>query len=329
MSRAGRGPMLSPLGFDLRSLEAFVATSRKGSMAAAAQRLGLSQPAISQIIKGLEESLGVALIDRSHRPLKLTANGFFLREAAEELLADAQRIPSRLREIESGFPPGLRIGIVDSLASPFVPDLLSSLQPSLRTLSVAGGLAAMMREAFVDSRFDVVITNDPMDDLDGLVRHTIFSEPYVLVVPKSLAADGAAVDLAGLAKRSNLIRWSSQSRIGAEIELHLRRLRIEIPRRFEFDSADTIVGMVEAGLGWTIMTPLCLLNSFSKLEAAHILPFPGPKFFRKLSLISRAGVLDKISLRLADTSRAILREKYLPKMAQFGPWLDGQTSVRE
>jgi len=298
-------------------------------MAAAAQRLGLSQPAISQIIKGLETSLGVALIDRSHRPLKLTANGIFLREAAEELLAGAQRIPSRLREIESGFPPGLRIGIVDSLASPFVPDLMSSLQPSLQTLSVAAGLAVTLREAFVDSRFDVVITNDPMDDLDGLVRHTIFTEPYVLVVPKSLTAGVSETDPASLAKTSNLIRWSSQSQIGAEIELHLRRLRVEIPRRFEFDSADTLVGIVEAGLGWAIMTPLCLVNSFSKLEAAHVMPFPGPKFFRRLSLISRAGVLDRISLRLANTSRTILREKYLPKMAKLGPWLDGQISVGE
>lgn len=319
--------MISPLGFDLRSLEAFVVTSRKGSMAAAAQRLSMSQPAISQIIKCLETSLGVTLIDRSHRPLKLTANGVFLRDAAENLLADAQRIPSRLRAIEGGFPPGLRLGIVESLASPFVPDLFSSLQPSLQTLSVAAGLASALREAFVDSRFDVVITNDPMTDLGGLVRHTIFTEPYVLVVPERLAPDETELDLATLAKTSNLIRWSSKSQTGAEIEQHLRRLRLEIPRRFEFDSSDTLVGIVEAGLGWTIMTPLCLLNSLARLETARILPFPGPKFFRRVSLISRAGELDRIALRLAETSRDILREKYLPKTTQFGPWLDGQISV--
>lgn len=327
MSPFARGPMLSPLGFDLRSLEAFVVTCRKGSMAAAAQRLSMSQPAISQIIKCLETSLGVSLIDRRHRPLKLTANGVFLREAAEDLLADAQRIPSRLREIESGFPPGLRIGIVDSLASPFVPDLLSSLQTSLQTLSVAAGLAGALREAFVDSRFDIIITNDPMNDLDGLVRHTVFTEPYVLVVPERLAPDDSELDLATLAQTSNLIRWSSKSQVGAEIEQHLRRLRVEIPRRFEFDSSDTLVGIVEAGLGWTIMTPLCVVNSLARFQTARIMPFPGPKFFRKLSLISRAGEFDKIALRLAERSRDILREKYLPKMAQLGPWLDGQISV--
>lgn len=296
-------------------------------MAAAARRLSLSQPAISQIIKGLEASLGAALIDRSNRPLKLTANGVFLRDAAEELLAYAQRIPSRLREIESGFPPGLRIGIVESLASPFVPELFSRLQPTLQTLSVAAGLAIALREAFVDSRFDIVITNDPMNDLDGLVRHTIFTEPYVLVVPPHLASGESELDLATLAQNSSLIRWSSKSQTGTEIEQHLRRLKLAIPRRFEFDSSDTLVGIVEAGLGWTIMTPLCLVNSLSKLETARIMPFPGPKFSRTVSLISRAGELDRIALRLANTSREILREKYLPKMTQLGPWLDGQISV--
>jgi DNA-binding transcriptional LysR family regulator len=327
MSPAGKGPMTSALGFDLRSLEAFALTCRKGSMAAAAERLGMTQPAVSQIIKCLETSLGVGLIDRSHRPLLLTASGVFLRDAAEQLLADAQRIPSRLREIEGGFPPGLRIGVVDSLASPFVPDLLSSLQPSLRTLSVAAGLAPVLREAFASFRFDIIITNDPTDDLDGLVRHTILTEPYILLVPASFAEAGDVLDLETLSRTLNLVRWSAESQIGADIERHLRRLRIEIPRRYEFDSSDTLVGIVAAGLSWAILTPLCLVNSISRLGTARALPFPGPKFSRKLSIISRAGELDKVAQRLAHVSRNILKEKYLPDMLRVGPWLHGQVNL--
>jgi DNA-binding transcriptional LysR family regulator len=319
--------MTSALGFDLRSLEAFALTCRKGSMAAAAERLGMTQPAVSQIIKCLEASLGVALIDRSHRPLLLTASGVFLRDAAEQLLADAQRIPSSLREIKGGFPPSLRIGVVDSLASPFVPDLLTSLQPSLRTLSVAAGLASTLRKAFADFRFDIIITNDPTDDLDGLVRHTILTEPYILVVPAAFAEAAEELDLGTLARTLNLVRWSAQSQIGADIEQHLRRLRIEIPRRFEFDSSDTLVGIVAAGLSWAIMTPLCLVNSISRLETARALPFPGPKFYRKLSIISRTGELDKVAERLARTSREILKKKYLPDMLRVGPWLQGQITL--
>lgn len=125
--------MKSSLGFDLRSLEAFVLACKSGSMAAAAKRLHMTQPAVSQIIKGLEASLASPLVDRSRRPLSLTSSGALLCDAAEQILTAAQRIPSRLRELEGGMPTRLRIGLVDSLACPFVPDLLSSLQGSIET----------------------------------------------------------------------------------------------------------------------------------------------------------------------------------------------------
>ena len=53
--------------------------------------------------------------------------------------------------------------------------------------------------------------------------------------PRASLLQTAGIDLAALAQTSKLIRWSSKSQIGTEIEQHLRRLRIELPRRFEFD----------------------------------------------------------------------------------------------
>ena len=327
MTRAGKRSMVDSLGFDLRSLEAFALTCRKGSMAAAAERMGMTQPAVSQIIKCLEDSLGVALIDRRRRPLLPTASGVFLREAAERLLADAQLIPSRLREIEDGFPSSLRIGVVDSLASPFVPELLSRLQPSLQSLSVSAGLAGALRESLINFRSDIIISNQSLDDVDGLERHTILQEPYVLIVPPTVAETAGEMDLERLSRQLNLVRWSARSQIGRDIEQQLRRLRIEIPRRLEFDSSDTIVGIVAAGLGWAVVTPLCLLNSMSRLGPARPVPFPGPVFSRRLTILSRKGELDNVALRLAQLARQIFREKYLPDMLRVGPWLEGKINL--
>jgi DNA-binding transcriptional LysR family regulator len=319
--------MRSSLGFDLRSLETFVQTCKTGSMAAAAKRLHMTQPAVSQIIRGLETSLASPLIDRRRRPLSLTSSGALLREAAEQILAAAQRIPSRLRELEGGVPTRLRIGLVDSLACPFVPDLLASLRGSIESLSVSAGLANSLRQAFTEHRHDLVLTNDPMEDVDGVVRHALLSEPYLLLLPAALAVQTEAPDLRTLARASNLVRWSSQSHIGAEIEMHLRRLGVDIPRRFEFDSSDTLTGIVAAGLGWAIMTPLCLLNSIARLGLAQPRPLPGPSFSRKLYLISRVGELDRVSLQIARLSRRILKEKYLPGMLRISPWLRGRIII--
>jgi DNA-binding transcriptional LysR family regulator len=319
--------MKTSWGFDLRSLNAFVLACKTGSMAAAAQRLHMTQPAVSHIIRGLETSLGAPLIDRSRRPFSLTPRGAFLREAAEQILTAAQRIPSRLRELDDGVPARLRVGIVDSLACPFVPELLSGMHTSLDTLSVSAGLAGALREAFSDHLLDVVLTNDPMDDVDGIVRHALLREPYILLVPPALPVGAEETDLKALSRSLNLIRWSSQSHIGTDIDQHLRRLRIEVPRHFEFDSSDTLTGIVAAGLGWAVMTPLCLLNSVARQGAARAVPLPGPPFSRKLHLISRAGELDRVAQRMAHTSRRILKERYLPGMLRIAPWLRNQIVI--
>ena len=135
------------------------------------------------------------------------------------------------------------------------------------------------------------------------------------------------LDLASLARPSKLIRWSSKSQIGPEIEQQLRRLRIAIPRRFEFDSADTLAGIVEAGHGWAIMTPSAWRTDLQSSGSARVM-LSRAEFCRRLRLISRAGELDRITPRLGRTSHEILREKYLPKVAQLGPWLEASLSRR-
>ena len=62
-------------GLTIRSLEVFVVVAQAGTMVAAAERLKLSQPAISQMIASLEQSLGVLLFDRGVRPPVLTLQG--------------------------------------------------------------------------------------------------------------------------------------------------------------------------------------------------------------------------------------------------------------
>src|SRR3977135_1456085 len=69
-------------GVTIRSLEIFVAVAQTGSMVAAAKRLDLTQPAISQVIAGLEASLGIGLFDRSVRPPALTLQGATLLKHA-------------------------------------------------------------------------------------------------------------------------------------------------------------------------------------------------------------------------------------------------------
>jgi hypothetical protein len=63
------------------------------------------------------------------------------------------------------------------------------------------------------------------------------------------------------------------------------------------------------------------------LKQINIIPFPGPAFSRQLTLFARRGEMETVAERIADMSRQILRDRYLPDMMKAAPWLAGQVVV--
>jgi DNA-binding transcriptional LysR family regulator len=315
-------------GLELRALDVFVTVCEMRSMTLAARRLGMTQPAASYAIKRLEEVTGAALIDRSRRPLTPTASGRWLMQAANQILHDTRQIPISLRHIQKGMELRLRIGLVDSLADPFVPELVDQLHSSIHSLSITNGIARIVRTGLLERTLDLIITNDPMDDVDGIVRHHILTEGYILVVPRT-GAKLPLTDLKAIARKLPLIRWNPLSRNGFDIERQLRRMGVDIERRFEFDSPSAILSMVSSGLGWAIMNPLTVFEMQPLLRKVRVAPFPAPTFLRHLNLFARGGEIDGTAERIAVMARRILRARYLPELLKIGPWLKGQIVVQD
>lgn len=320
--------MHSNSGLDFHALEVFAAVCELKNMTGAARRLGMTQPAVSHIIKRLEQAVDVALVDRSRRPLTLTTAGLWLAHAAAQILNDARQIPIALRHIDKGLELRLRIGLVDSLSDPFVPELVNQLHASIHYLSVINGIASVVRTGLVERSLDLIITNDPMEDSDGVVRHAIWRENYVVVVPRA-AAKLPLSDLTALGRKLPLIRWHPRSRTGLDIDRQLRRMGINIERRFEFDSSAAILSMVSSGLGWTIVPPLSIFETRHLLRDVRVIPFPGPLFDRQLNLFARVGELEATADRIATMSRNILRKHYLPELLKIGAWLKDHLVVSE
>jgi DNA-binding transcriptional LysR family regulator len=180
----------------------------------------------------------------------------------------------------------------------------------------------------LDRTLDLIITNDPMDDVDGIVRHPILTEGYILVVPRT-GAQLPLTDLRAIGRKLPLIRWNPMSRNGFDIERQLRRMGIDIERRFEFDSPSAILSMVSSGRGWAIMNPLTVFEMQPLLRKVRVAPFPASTFLRNLNLFSRAGEIDETAKRIAAMARQILRAHYLPKLVKIGSWAKSQIVVQE
>jgi DNA-binding transcriptional LysR family regulator len=317
------------LPFDLRALEIFVAVCETGAMAAAARLLTMTQPAVSQTIADLEQRSGVLLFDRTVRPLGLTPAGWLLRQRASALLAEALQIGPMLRETRKGKLPLVRIGLVDSLSRSLTAELASFLMGCVEQNAILSGLTAFHASALMARQLDMILGVDELVDIDGLERWPLLAEPYVIFWQKKLAAAFPEPQLAQIAAAAPLIRFSARSKTGSEIDAHLRRLRLDIPRQQEFDTPYAVASSVASGLGWAITTVLCVIEAGVPLDELAIAPLPGPGLRRHLTLVARSAELGSLPEEVAKLAVDTLRKKCRPFIALHCPWIGNQFSIGE
>jgi DNA-binding transcriptional LysR family regulator len=181
---------------ELRALRVFVEVATSRSMSIAATRLGLTQSAVSQVVRRLEGDLGVALALRGSRPVALTEAGVMLYRRAEPLLRDAAQLAHAVAEAGSTLAPELRLGLVDTFASTAGPELIRVLTGAATRVVVWSGLAPSLGAALVGRQVDAIVTSDPLEDLDGLLRFALWREPFVLLLPRGRPAPASLSDLA-------------------------------------------------------------------------------------------------------------------------------------
>jgi len=307
----------------LRALEVFAAVAEQRSLTAAAATLGITQSAVSQLLKQLEGELGQPLVDRAVRPVSLTAAGVALRARAVQLLADAAQARSAIRDIARGSLPHLRIAVISSLAGTLVPPLVSALTDRLdvHRVSVWRGLATTDENALIDRGVDMLVTSDPLYNIDGLDRFELFNEPYVLATPPGTMPGEAGRSLAALGRELPLLRYTRRTQMGWAIEGHLKRLKLDPPGRLEFDSAEDVIAMVAAGRGWAVTAPSHVLQGLRPGDALDTAPLPGPGMRRSVNLVVRSGELGRLPGEVRVLCAEVLNREFLPRLARAMPWL--------
>jgi DNA-binding transcriptional LysR family regulator len=299
---------LPALPFDLRSLEIFLSVCETGAMSSAARALGLTQPAVSQAVGDLERRLGFDLFDRTVRPLAVTPAGALLRQRASGLLAEAREIGPMLRETQHGKAPAIRVGIVDSLARALTRPLTAYLETVADEVTLLSGLTASHASDLLTRRLDLFLGVDDLETWAGLERWPLGKEPYILLLPAGVEAPKTVAGLRKLVGDWPLIRFSARSQTGLDIEAHLRRIGVETPRRFEFDTPFGVASMVADRKGVAITTPLCIRETAFPDKLFTTAQLPGAQFSRRLTLVARHRELGRIPRELADVSRRALAE---------------------
>jgi DNA-binding transcriptional LysR family regulator len=248
------------MAIELRLLRYFTAVAEEAHVGHAAARLFISQPALSQQIRALEEQVGVPLFTRHARGVELTEAGEVLLVEAREVLNRAERLEETVGELARGETAGLRIGSPPGLDAALLPGLLAKLREShpdarieVRELTTPEQL-----EALGAGSLDLGLVREPVDD-SRLSRRTLLVEPLGASLPEAhpLAARESLTlrELAGELFVCFPRAWAPSLH---DVLVHALREQ-DITARFE-DSAQlsTTVGKVAAGEGITLSAPAWL-----------------------------------------------------------------------
>jgi DNA-binding transcriptional LysR family regulator len=171
---------------ELKHLKSFLYVAEQLSFVRAAQRLHLSQPALSSQIQRLEEELGVTLLARNRRTVKLTDAGTVFLAEARETLARAEQAAERAQRAARGEIGRLSIGFVFSAGMGIVPNICMEYRRKHPDVILDLNSAGTHEQIgwLSDKSVDVGFLRRPITN-DRLKLTTLQREPFVALLPKS------------------------------------------------------------------------------------------------------------------------------------------------
>jgi len=276
-------PALGSMGIDLVSLETFIAVAHLGSFSQAAERLHVAQPTITGRVQRLESALGTKLLVRTTRSVETTAQGATLLTEASAALTELQRIVFGLRE--QGRLASRRVVVASTpvIASSRLPAIIrdyrvryTDVEVTLLDLRYAEALAA------VDTaRADIAVLVFEGDD-DRFLVQAIDSDDMVLVTPATHAlARSGSITLAQLASWP-LLALDRHEALLARIAEEGKRSGVTAVTSTLFRNLDTLLGMLDAGLGITLL-PRSIAR---RRDASYaVIEIEGPDLARTLSVV--------------------------------------------
>lgn len=195
--------MADDIDFSRRLLEQFLVVVQEKHFGRAAERLGMSQPPLSQSIQRLERAVGTRLLDRGPGGVRLTAAGRVFASDAQRLLDLRSAAVARARRVANGLEGDVRIGYVSLLSHLYLPAVLRAAAEQLPGLRVhlhhgsSAGVVDLVRTGALDLGF----LRDPSRLSEDLVGMVIATERIGVAVPRDHRLSGAgSVDLAELAE---------------------------------------------------------------------------------------------------------------------------------
>jgi DNA-binding transcriptional LysR family regulator len=285
---------------DLFQLETFLAVVQAGSFSGAAKLVHRTQPAVSQVVRKLEEELGEALFDRSSRDGRLTDAGKVLHEYAQKMLNLRREARASLEELRQ-FQRGTLVLAANEFTSLYLLRVLEEFRrfsPMIKVAvqrALASGIAAEVENHTVELG---VLSFRPESPL--LQSVVVYRDELVFVVPPAHPLAGArAVSIRQLGAES-FVAHNVVSPYRLKVLEAFKRYKTPLNMDVEMPTIEAIKRFVAAGNGVALVPRLSVEPELGRGELVSI-PVQELKLDRKLRIVYRKGG------QLSHAGRAFLK----------------------
>jgi len=283
----------------------------------AAESCAVTQSTLSGGIKELEARLGITLFERGHRHVMLTPLGKEIATRARRLLVDAEELVGVARNAQQPLSGPLRFGVIPTVGPYLLPSLLSQLGTALPRLKlhVREAPTAVLLDKLANGELDILLVAIPYELGDVEVME-IATDPIVVAMPRNhplgqqkvVGCDDLAREQLLLIEDGHCLRSHS-----------LQACRIVDPVRnevFQATSLRTLVQMVAADLGITLMPQIAVDSELASTRNVVIRPLSPDKPFRTLVLAWRPTTSRGAEFRMLGN---LIRKCLSPAKRAFAP----------
>lgn len=283
---------LTTAPFDLYELSLFHLVVKHRSFTKAAEMAGLTQSAITRQMQGIETSLGIDLLERTTRSVRVTQAGEFLFHESARLLGDVDRSLLRLKEDFGNARKEIRIGVSRSIGLAYLPGFFhANLRRGLKVgYRVSYQSSFRILSALETNELDLgVLCPPPRLPRTLSITHR-FTDAFTLIAPSELAVSFQTLPktrsarLAWLGKQSWLLLQESTN-TGRELCRWINRLGLKVEPAMQLDSFDLIITLVALGMGVSFVPMRALALHGQKKSLTRL--YWSDRFERELVVVMR------------------------------------------
>ena len=269
------------------------------SFAKAGKSLGLTGSAVSQAMTSLEESLGFTLFERGTRPLALTSEGRMLRTKLSGVRSDMNVFLTSLRQ-KNGVKPPVRLGLIETAGLAFGADLAQALQPYVGPIKILSGSINFLLEKLRQNEIDFFISSHALYAEPGISRKRLFADPFVLLLPEQVKLE--KFSLQSLACCGVPLIIPPEGTYNRKIVEELLQDKFSnFPIRYEIESTQIAISLVQRGLAWYITQRLAAYPFIEETGSAiRVLNLPETNSNREPHLITLTSIENSVVKFVAD-----------------------------